>query len=98
MGTPDYGLWFVSIVAVLFIAAAGEQWIEIMLSTAGVAIGIVYGLVSLSATILRKRQPNWSRPYKMPWGVGMGLTAAVIGFACAFFHHSLFPEPDGECL
>lgn len=82
---PDYALWFVSIVAILFIAAAGEQWLELMLTTAGVAIGIVYGLVSLSAVILRRKHPEWPRPYKMPWGIGMGILGAIVGFFCAVF-------------
>ena len=90
-GVPDYGLWFVCIVAILFIAAVGEQWIEIMLSTAGVAIGVVYGLVSLSATILRKKHPEWPRPYRMPWGIGMGIFGAIIGFACAVFSSFAVP-------
>lgn len=90
-GVPDYGLWFVCIIAILLIAAAGEQWVEIILSTAGVAIGVVYGFVSLSAAILRKTHPEWPRPYKMPWGVGMGILGAIIGFACAIF--SAFAVP-----
>ncbi|MFC1863813.1 APC family permease [Thermodesulfobacteriota bacterium] len=88
---PDYGLWFVCIIAILFIAAAGEQWVEIMLSTAGVAIGVVYGLVSLSATILRKSHPDWPRPYKMPWGTGMGIVGAIIGLICAVFSSFAVP-------
>lgn len=91
-GVPDYGLWFVCIIAILLIAAAGEQWVEIILSTAGVAIGVVYGFVSLSAAILRKTQPEWPRPYKMPWGVGMGILGAIIGLACAIFSAFAVPK------
>jgi APA family basic amino acid/polyamine antiporter len=89
---PDYGLWFVSILAVLFIAGAGEQWLEITISTAGVAIGIVYGLVSLSATILRRTHPEWPRPYKMPWGTGMGILGLIVGLICAFFSALAVPR------
>ena len=46
-------------------------------------MGVVYALVSLSAGILRKTHPEWPRPYKMPWGIGMSVLGTIVGFAIA---------------
>ena len=82
-GVPDYSLWVVFAVTVIFIAGMGEEWLVITISTSAVAMGVVYALVSLSAGILRRTHPEWPRPYKMPWGMGMGIFGLIIGLLIA---------------
>ncbi len=90
-GVPDYALWFVFGITVVFIAAMGEQWLEISIITSAVTMGIVYALVSISAGVLRKTRPEWPRPYKMPWGMGMSILGAIVGLLIAIA--SIFAVP-----
>lgn len=82
-GVPDYALWLVFGITIIFIAAMGEQWLEVSIITSAVTMGIVYALASLSAGILRKTHPEWPRPYKMPWGMGMSILGTIVGLLIA---------------
>jgi basic amino acid/polyamine antiporter, APA family len=91
-GSPDYALWFICIVTILIIAFAGEKWLEVTIVTSAVTMGIVYALTSLSAGILRKKHPEWPRPYRMPWGMGMAILGCIIGLAIAISAVSAVPS------
>jgi amino acid transporter len=64
----------------------------------GIVFLFSYLLVFPAFVILRRRQPDRPRPYRMPGGNGAGTVAAVvcwafIAFACALFFK---PAPDVE--
>lgn len=75
---PHIGVWVVFALSSLLVLIGGEHWLETLIIAAAFSTGIVYTLVSASAVVLRRKQPNWPRPIKMPGGVAMGMLAALI--------------------
>ncbi len=80
---PHVGVWGAFVASSLLVLIGGERWLETLIVAAAFATGIVYALVSASAVVLRRKQPNWPRPIKMPGGVGTGVLAALISVGLA---------------
>jgi APA family basic amino acid/polyamine antiporter len=76
---PHVAVWLVFVACSLMVILGGESWIETLFIAASFATGIVYTLTCLCAVVLRKKYPDWPRPYKMPGGAAMGVLATVIG-------------------
>jgi APA family basic amino acid/polyamine antiporter len=74
---PDNATWFVFILAMVILLAAGQKWLEALMTMAAITAGLIYVFVPVAALVLRKKHPNWTRPYKMPgW---MGILATIFG-------------------
>lgn len=67
----------VAILSIYFTVFAPESWINYIYSIYGVTAGIIYFLVAVSFLILRKKKPNWARPYKVPFANVMGWLSVV---------------------
>lgn len=74
---PDYATWFVFILAMVILLASGQKWLEAIMTVAALTAGLIYVFVPVAALVLRKKHPQWTRPYKMPgW---MGILATIFG-------------------
>ena len=83
--TPYAAVWLVFTVCSLMVVLGGESWLETLFISAAFATGIVYTLTCLCSIVLRKKHPDWPRPFKMPGGSAMGVlaTGVAIGITVA---------------
>jgi APA family basic amino acid/polyamine antiporter len=77
--SPHLAVWLVFVVCSLMVVLGGEGWLETLFIGASFATGIVYTLACLCSVVLRKKHPEWPRPFKMPGGSAMGVLATFIG-------------------
>jgi amino acid transporter len=82
-GVPDRAIWFTFVICALLVGIAGEGWLETLFISSAFMGALVYLLASASAGKLRKSHPEWPRPYKMPWGIGMSVLAVIISIFIA---------------
>jgi len=76
-GQPFIGNIFVGIFAIYFTVLAPDAWIEYIYTVYAFAAGLVYMMVALSFLILRKKHPEWERPFKLKFGVFFGILALL---------------------
>lgn len=50
----------------IFTAFSETSWVSFVYSMSNVAAGFVYFMCCLSFLVLRKKHPDWKRPYKLP--------------------------------
>lgn len=72
----------VSVLAPLF----GRQTLIWIIDATGLAIVLAYGLVAVSFLVLRAREPDMARPYRVPAGrlVGWGAVVLSLGLASLY--------------
>lgn len=54
--------------AVFFCFFTGENWVQYIYAVSCIAAGIVYLVCCLDCMVLRKKYPDWERPYRAPGG------------------------------
>ena len=59
----------------------GAGLIDSVTCFSGTAFVLSWFLTSCSLVALRKKHPDWHRPYKIPGGIGMGIFAAIVSGA-----------------
>lgn len=64
-GQPKYANIIVAVFAIYFAIFAPEAWIQYMYTVYAFVAGVVYLFVTLSFLIIRKKHPNWHRPFKV---------------------------------
>lgn len=74
-GQPLYGNIIVGIFAIYFTVFAPEAWVEYIYTVYAFVAGLVYMMVALSFLILRKKHPEWERPFKVKCGTLFGILA-----------------------
>ena len=62
-GQPHIANILVGVTSVYFTVFAPETWVNYIYTIYGIAAGLVYLMVVLSFLKLRKKQPNWERPF-----------------------------------
>lgn len=75
--TPGNALLFIgalSVIAPFF----GRQTLVWMVDAGGLSITIAYIMVAVSFVVLRRREPDMSRPFRAPGGQATGVLAAVL--------------------
>jgi basic amino acid/polyamine antiporter, APA family len=83
--TPTHALLVVgglSVLAPLF----GEQMLVWLVDAGGINIVIAFFLVSLSFLVLRRREPDMPRPFRLPAGTVVGSAAAVLSLGLAVLY------------
>ena len=88
MKTNRYGQPHISNLAVLFFSIffclfTGDNWVVYIYAVSCITAGIVYFMCCLDAMILRRKHPEWERPYKAPGGdllfiAGMAISVWII--------------------
>ncbi len=79
-GIPVPGL-IVCLVLSLIGPFLGAGLIDAVTCFSGTAFVLSWFLTACSLVALRKKHPDWHRPYKIPGGIGMGIFAAVVSGA-----------------
>jgi basic amino acid/polyamine antiporter, APA family len=102
-GTPYKALWLIGGIT-LVSPWFGRPILVWLINAGSFGVIIAYVLVSLSFLVLRVREPNMCRPYKLPFGMLLGVIAAVLSLAmtCLFLPGSpaalAWPQEWGICL
>ncbi|MPM02006.1 hypothetical protein SDC9_48250 [bioreactor metagenome] len=77
-GQPYKANIIVGILSIYFTVFAPDTWVNYIYTIYGLTAGIVYLMVTLSFIILRKKHPEWERPYKVK-------AATLLGTISVFF-------------
>lgn len=78
-GQPAAANFVVLIFSVFFCLFSGENWVQYIYAISSVAAGIIYIITCLNAIVLRKKFPQWERPYKSPGGNGLFILGVLVG-------------------
>ena len=57
-----------------------------LVDAGGLGIVIAYAMVALSFLILRRKEPNLERPYKVPFGNFIGILALILSISLGFLY------------
>jgi APA family basic amino acid/polyamine antiporter len=66
--------------SIFFCLFTGDSWVQYICAVSCVAAGLVYGIARIDAIVLRKKHPEWMRPYVAPVGnavFGLGIVSSV---------------------
>ncbi len=79
--------------AIIFVTATsifatffGKTALEWLVNAGSLGIVISWSVVSLSFIILRKKEPNMSRPFKVPYGKLVGILAFVLSLSLIYLY------------
>lgn len=86
-GQPALANTVVLLFTVFFCVFSGDNWVQYIYAVSCIAAGLVYFMCCLDAMLLRKKHPEWDRPYKAPAGnlmfvLGMIISVWVIIGSC----------------
>jgi APA family basic amino acid/polyamine antiporter len=73
-GVPHWAIVFVGILGII---GSFVPQLIVLFDTAASAVLITYILTAIAVLVLRKKEPNAERPYKMPWGYVIPILALV---------------------
>ena len=62
----------------IFTAHSANSWVSFVYSMSNVAAGFVYFMCCLSCLVLRKKHPEWNRPYKIPCATLLSICGMLI--------------------
>ncbi|MBQ7089775.1 MAG: APC family permease, partial [Clostridia bacterium] len=62
----------------VFTAFSETSWVSFVYSMSNVAAGFVYFMCCLSFLVLRKKHPDWKRPYKLPCATFFSICGMLI--------------------
>jgi amino acid transporter len=84
-GTPVNAILMVGSVS-FFAPLFGRKAMTWLVNAGGLGIVLAYTMVAISFLVLRKREPDMPRPFKVPQGSIVGLTALVLSTGmCALY-------------
>lgn len=86
-GQPVLANTIVLFFSVFFCLFSGDDWVQYIYAISCIAAGLVYFISCLDAIVLRKKHPDWKRPFKAPGGtplfvVGMLISIWIIIGSC----------------
>ena len=86
-GQPYVANLTVLLFSVFFCMFTGDDWVKYIYAVSCIAAGIVYFMCCLDALMLRKKHPDWERPYRAPGGnllfiLGMAISIWIIIGSC----------------
>ncbi len=64
----------------------GRPVLEWLVNAGGLGIVIAYAMVALSFLVLRRKEPNLDRPYKVPFGYIVGSTALILSIGLGILY------------
>ncbi|MCD8116624.1 MAG: APC family permease [Oscillospiraceae bacterium] len=82
-GQPYIANLVVLVFTVFFCIFSASNWVQYIYAVSCIAAGLVYFMVCLDALLLRRKHPEWDRPYKTPGGpvlmvIGMAVSIWVV--------------------
>ena len=79
-GQPVVANFVVLLFSIFFCIFSASNWVQYIYAVSCIAAGIVYFVVCLDTFLLRKKHPDWNRPYRAPGGnllLFIGMAASV---------------------
>ncbi len=73
-GVPHWAIIFVGILGII---GSFVPQLIVLFDTAASAVLVTYALTAVSVIVLRKKQPDAERPYKVPWGNVIPILALI---------------------
>lgn len=71
------------IITIFFILQSGQGWMAALFTMMAIGIAIAYTATCASFVQLRRKHPDWIRPWKTPGGMATGSIAVIAGvFIC----------------
>lgn len=77
-GQPAFSNFVVLLFSVFFCLFTGDNWVQYIYAVSCIAAGLVYFICCLDALVLRKKHPEWNRPYKAPGGSWLFILGVII--------------------
>jgi APA family basic amino acid/polyamine antiporter len=77
-GQPHVSNLVVLLFSIFFCLFTGDNWVVYIYAVSCIAAGIVYFMCSLDAMVLRRKHPDWERPYKAPGGDLLFIAGMII--------------------
>lgn len=77
-GQPYISNLVVYIFTILFCLFSGSNWVQYIYAISSIAAGVVYFVSCVNVIVLRKKHPEWERPFKAPGGVPMMIAGMII--------------------
>ena len=75
---PSHAALVILFVCVFFMVASGTNWLPALLALMSVGLGLAYLASSLAFIQLRRRHPEWVRPFKLRAGYLIGVLAVIV--------------------
>jgi basic amino acid/polyamine antiporter, APA family len=79
-GVPHWAILFVGLLGII---GSFVPQLIVLFDTAASAVLVTYALTAIAVIMLRKKEPNADRPYKVPWGYTIPVIA-IIGVVPTF--------------
>lgn len=77
-GQPYISNIVVYVFTILFCFFSGSNWVQYIYAISSIAAGVVYFVSCVNVLVLRKKHPEWERPFKAPGGVPMMICGMII--------------------
>lgn len=77
-GQPHIANLVVLVFSVFFCFFTGENWVQYIYAVSCIAAGIVYFVCCLDCMVLRKKHPEWERPYRAPGGDALFIVGMIV--------------------
>lgn len=77
-GQPYIANLVVLLFSVFFCLFTGDNWVQYIYAVSCIAAGLVYFICCIDAMVLRKKFPDWERPYKAPGGNALFIAGMII--------------------
>ena len=82
---PTHAALVILGVCIFFMVASGTNWLAALLALMSVGLGIAYFMSSLAFIELRRKHPEWVRPFKLPVGYLLGVLAVLVSFGIFYY-------------
>lgn len=83
--TPGNASVVILAICIFFMVASGTNWLAALLALMATGLGIAYTGSSLAFLQLRRKYPQWARPWKLPAGNLFGVLAVLASLAIFYF-------------
>lgn len=83
--TPGNASVVILAICIFFIVASGTNWLAALLALMATGLGVAYTGSSLAFLQLRRKYPQWARPWKLPVGNLLGALAVLASLAILYF-------------
>ena len=82
---PSHATWVILGVCIFFMIASGTNWLPALLALMATGLGIAYTGSSLAFLQLRRKYPQWARPWKLRAGNLIGVLAVLASLAIFYY-------------
>ncbi|NLJ97716.1 MAG: APC family permease [Tissierellia bacterium] len=78
-GQPYVANIVVLLFSIFFCLFTGTNWVQYIYAVSCIAAGVIYFVCCLDALVLRRKHPDWERPYRAPGGDWLFIIGMIVG-------------------